>query len=322
MKVNHNVAFIGVCILLILLPFFISNDYIIILLDQTLISIIVLVGLNFITGLMGQMNLGTAGIMAFGAYTSAILTTRLYISPWIALIFVILMGVIIGIGLGYPSLRIKGIYLALTTLGFSEISRIVINNLINLTGGPTGIRNIPGFNILGFTINNGRSFYYLLLAFTVILLLFAVGIIKSKWGRAIKAVGDNDLAVEASGIRLSSIKIFAFTLCCVYGCIGGALYAHLIGYISPTDFSMEISIRHLMMLMIGGIGSTSGNILGALIVNLLPELLRFLGNYYWLIFSIIVLLCSIFIPKGLISIVKIGWKKIFDSVRKKVNYYE
>ncbi len=305
MKSKHRfIAIIALCLILILLPMSINNNYIIILFDQTLISIIVLLGLNFITGLMGQMNLGTAGIMALGAYTSALLTTKLSMSPWLALVFVIFIGFVLGVGLGYPSLRIKGIYLALTTLGFSEIIRIVINNLVNLTGGPTGVRNIPSFNMFGYTIKGARPYYYFLLALTIFLIFIAVRIINSKWGRAIKAVKDNELAVEACGIKLSTIKIFAFTLCCIYGCIGGAMYGHLIGYINPTDFSFDTSIRYLMMLMIGGIGSISGNILGAFIVNMLPEFLRFLGNFYWLVFSIIILVCSVLIPNGLISVIR------------------
>lgn len=305
MELRHrNIITIAFCLILILLPMFINNNYIIILFDQTLISIIVLLGLNFITGLMGQMNLGTAGIMALGAYTSALLTTKLFLPPWLALIFVILVGLVLGVGLGYPSLRIKGIYLALTTLGFSEIIRIVINNLVSVTGGPTGVRNIPGFSVFGYSIKGARPYYYLLLVFTISLIYVAVRIIRSKWGRAIKAVKDNELAVEACGIKISTIKIFAFTLCCIYGCIGGAMYGHLVGYINPTDFSFDTSIRYLMMLMIGGIGSIPGNILGAFIVNMLPEFLRFLGNSYWLVFSIIILLCSVLIPNGLISVIK------------------
>lgn len=311
MKKQYRILLFALCAAgLIALPLVFTNSYLVILFDQTLISIIVLMGLNFITGLMGQMNLGTAGIMAMGAYTSALLCTKANMSPWLALVFVILMGCLLGVGLGYPSLRIKGIYLALTTLGFSEIIRIVINNLVDITGGPTGVRSIPGFNLFGFNIQGPRPFYYLLLVMTAVLLAIALRIISSKWGRAIKAIKDNDLAVEACGVRLANIKVFAFTLCCIYGCIGGAMYGHLIGYISPTDFTVDTTIRYLMMLMIGGIGSTGGNILGAVIVNMLPEMLRFLGSYYWIIFSIIILVFSVVLPNGLISLIKAGVKKL------------
>lgn len=147
-------------------------------------------------------------------------------------------------------------------------------------------------------------------------MLFANAIIQSKWGRAMMAIKDADLAVEACGIKLSSVKIFAFTLCCIYGCIGGALYGHLIGYISPTDFTMDTTVRYLMMLMIGGIGSLGGNMLGAIIINMLPEALRFLDTYYWLVFSIVVLISSILIPNGLVSVLKKWVRKIISDKGK------
>ena len=235
----------------------------------------------------------------------------------LSLLFVILMGIAIGIIIGYPSLRIKGIYLALTTLGFSEIVRILVTNLMDLTGGPSGVRAIPGFTFFGLQINSAHSYLFLFMAILFVLLVLTVYITNSKWGRAIKAVANNELAVEACGIRLSTVKVFAFTLCCVYGCIGGALYAHLIGYISPSDFSMKLTIKYLMMLMVGGIGSTGGNVLGAVLVTLLPELLRKFDNYYWLIFSAFMLIMAIFNPYGLLEIVQKITRYFRDKTGKK-----
>ena len=136
------------CAALALASLLVQNNYLIILADQIIISIIVLMGLNFVTGMMGQMNLGTAGIMALGAYTSALLCTKLSMSSWLSLLFVILMGIAIGIIIGYPSLRIKGIYLALTTLGFSEIVRILVTNLMDLTGGCQRRARDSGLHVL------------------------------------------------------------------------------------------------------------------------------------------------------------------------------
>ena len=305
------------CAALALASLLVQNNYLIILADQIIISIIVLMGLNFVTSMMGQMNLGTAGIMALGAYTSALLCTKLSMSSWLSLLFVILMGIAIGIIIGYPSLRIKGIYLALTTLGFSEIVRILVTNLMDLTGGPSGVRAIPGFTFFGLQINSAHSYLFLFMAILFVLLVLTVYITNSKWGRAIKAVANNELAVEACGICLSTVKVFAFTLCCVYGCIGGALYAHLIGYISPSDFSMKLTIKYLMMLMVGGIGSTGGNVLGAVLVTLLPELLRKFDNYYWLIFSAFMLIMAIFNPYGLLEIVRKITRYFRDKTGKK-----
>ena len=128
-------------------------------------------------------------------------------SSWLSLLFVILMGIAIGIIIGYPSLRIKGIYLALTTLGFSEIVRILVTNLMDLTGGPSGVRAIPGFTFFGLQINSAHSYLFLFMAILFVLLVLTVYITNSKWGRAIKAVANNELAVEACGIRLSKMCI-------------------------------------------------------------------------------------------------------------------
>jgi len=319
MKLKRKISLITVLVLLIIflmIPVFVKQTYFIILFDNVFISIIVLIGLNFLSGLMGEINLGTAGIMAMGAYTSALLCTRLHMSPWLGLVGAIVMGLLIGICLGYPSLRMKGIYLALTTLGFAEIVTIIINNL-KVTGGTTGIRNIPAVSIFGHELSAAQDFYYFILVCVIIILLITYKIINSKWGRVIKAIKDNDVAVEACGIKTANIKIKVFTLCSIYGCIGGALYSQLNGYICPSDFTLNSSITYLMMLMLGGIGSVPGNIIGAFVITMLPEYLRFLQNYYWLTFSVIILIFSVLLPNGLISLFKALYQRLFDLITRK-----
>lgn len=305
-------------VLLILMPIIVPNTFYRMLFCQTLINIIVVIGLNFITGLTGQMNLGTAGIFALGAYTSGLLTTRLQLSPWIALIAVIAMGVVIGIVLGWPSLRIRGIYLALTTLGFGEIIRLLLTNAADVTGGTQGVLNIPPYTFFGIKFDNELSNYYLLLVFVIVLAIISVRIIKSKWGRALKAINDNEQAVESCGINIAEIKIKAFLLCTVYGCIAGALYAHLMAYINPADFTFDLTIKYLIMLMLGGIGSIPGNIIGAVIVTILPEILRFMQDYYWLVFCAIILVIVIVLPNGIVSLFNgvSGPKKLSFKRRK------
>lgn len=287
---------------LLFLPIVIKNTYYCMLLDQTLINIIIVFGLNFITGLTGQMNLGMAGIFALGAYTSALLTTQCHLSPWLSLIAAIAMGCLIGVVLGWPSLRVKGIYLALTTIGFGEIVRLLLTNMAGITGGTQGVLNIPAYQIFQLGINNERIFYYFLLVITSVMFWIALKIVHSKWGRVFKAIRDNDQAVESCGINIASVKIKAFILCTIYGCVGGALYAHLMGYLNPADFTVDFSVKYLMMLMLGGIGSIPGNIIGAGVVTLLPEILRFLKDFYWLIFSVILFVICIILPNGLVSI--------------------
>lgn len=272
--------------------------------NQTLVNILVVVGLNFITGLTGDMNLGMAGILAVGAYTSALLTTKFALSPWLTLILAAIMGIVVGFGLGWPSLRIKGIYLALTTIGFGEIVRQLLNNMADITGGTHGVMRIPPYDMFGIKLNTEESFYYFLLTVVILMVALAVRIVNSKWGRAFKAVRDNVQAVETCGINTAEIKIIAFVLSTVYASIAGALYAHMMGYINPADFSFDLSVKYLMMLMLGGIGSVPGSIIGGIVITMLPEYLRFLKDYYWLVFSISILLTVVILPHGLISVLK------------------
>ena len=292
-----------------ILPMFISNNYHLNLMIQVLINIIIVVGLNFITGLTGQMNLGTAGIFSMGAYTSSLLATKLGANPWICLIAAVVMGLLIGVGLGYPSLRVSGVYLALTTVGFSEIVRILMTNLTELTGGALGVMGIPAFSIFGHSLTSNREFYYLYLIIAVLLIFNAYRIVNSKWGRAFLAVKDNPDAVEAGGVSIAKIKIMAFALATVYTAVAGSLYAHYIGFINPSAYNLEFSINYVVMLVIGGIGSVPGNICGAILVTIVPEFLRFMENYYWLVFSIITLLFVIFLPNGIITLFKRRGKK-------------
>lgn len=317
-KNSKVILIIVIAVILLFLPKIISNSYLQLLINQTMINAIVVLGLNYITGMTGQMNIGTGGIYAIGAYGMALLTTKTGASPWLGLALAIVLGLLIGRGLGYPSLRISGIYLALTTIGFAEVVRLLLTNLTEFTGGAAGVREIPTFSLFGYQLETNKEYYYFLLVIMVLLAVIAKRIESSKWGRVFQSIKDNPDAAEACGVNIAQIKILAFTLAAIYGCIGGALYSCLMGYISSNTFTQELSINYLVMMMIGGIGSAGGSILGAALVTILPEMLRFLENYYWLIFSVITLLFAIFMPYGLVSIPR----KISAIIRKKKNERE
>lgn len=308
----------GIFLLLaILLPHVFGGNYYLSLYSQALISIIVVLGLNFITGLTRNMNLGTAGIMALGSYTSALLNMKLGISPWIGLTAAIVMGFLIGKGLGYPSLRVKGVYLSLTTIAFGEIVRLVLNNTTSITGGAQGVKSIPSYHLFGFEITRGIPFYYFLLVIMLVILWLSVRIVNSKWGRAFKAISDNPDAAESLGIDIAKIKILAFTLASIYASLGGALYAHLLGYINPQTYTFDMSIKYVIMLMIGGIGLVKGNIFGAIVVTMLPELLRFLGDYYQLVFYTLAFAAAIKLPQGWLEGAKLLWKWLHKKMTGK-----
>jgi len=298
----------------IAMPLIVTDNYFRGIFIMTLIYIIVVLGLNFITGLTGQMNLGTAGIFAMGSYTTALLSTKLGVSPWLTIIGSIIMGLIIGVGLGYPSLRVQGVYLALTTIGFGEIVRILISNF-KFTNGIMGIRDIPAFTIGSFSFDDKLARYYLYLVFVVIMGVIAYRITNSKWGRLFKAIRDNYEAVQAVGVDIAKPKVLAFTLAAIYGCVAGSLYAVHMEFITPSVYTFDLSTTFIVMMMLGGIGSVPGCILGAVVCTILPELLRDFGNWYWIIFSILVLLVILFRPKGIISFLKTKKKSVKEGVK-------
>jgi len=279
-------------------PLYLTNNFLLTIVCIGMIYAIVAMGLNFITGLAGLMNLGAAAVFALGAYTSALFTVNDGISPWLALLPTLAMGLIIGKGLGYPSLRIHGVYLTLTTIGLNEIIRLLISNL-GFTNGVMGVRNIPPYRLFGFEISTPLRSYYFLFCIMVVFIIIARRIVASKWGRVFLAAKDNPEALETCGVSLSATKIAAFTLSTVFGCLAGALYAHFIRFISPTTFTLELSITFVMMLIIGGLGSFWGSIVGAFVVAILPEMIRFLGTPHRLVYALIMMALIVFFPVGI-----------------------
>ncbi|MCE1195677.1 branched-chain amino acid ABC transporter permease [bacterium] len=299
----------------LVLAFRTANSYVQSVFCMLLYNIILVLGLNFITGLTGQMNLGTIGMLALGAYTYGILTVTAGWSPWTALFAMVAVGYAIGKVLGYPSLRLKGFYLSLTTIGFGEIVRLLAMNLESLTGGTMGFSKIKRLEFFAYKPENRSDYFYIMLIFTVLAIIVANRIVYSKWGRAYKAIRDNAEAAEASGIDISKLKIQAFTLAAIYAAFGGALYAGYNRYLNPSGFTLEYSQNYIAMLMIGGIGTVPGCILGAIIVTALPELLRSFANYYWILFCTVCIVMAILLPEGLWPLIHRLFARLGKSLR-------
>lgn len=255
----------------------------------TLINIILAVSLNLIVGFTGQLCLGHAGFMAIGAYVSAMLTKEANFPFFIALLIGAIIAAIFAALIGYPTLRLKGDYFAITTLAFCEIIRVVIMN-IDAVGGATGLKSIPK-----------KTNFTIAFIFAVLTVLIIYNILHSSQGRAMIAVRENEIAAEAMGVNTFKYKMMAFIIGAFFAGLAGSLYAHYMGYIQPSTFNFVKSIDYLTYVVFGGMGSLSGSIIATGILTFLPELLRSFAEYRMIIYPLALIVLMIFRPQGLLG---------------------
>jgi branched-chain amino acid transport system permease protein len=202
--------------------------------------------------------------------------------------------------LAVPALRLKGHYLAVATLGFGEIIYIILNEWG--PGGPSGFGDIPHVSLLGYTIESTTGYFYLIWGLVAAVMFFSINLIHSRTGRALRAIHDSELACNAMGLNVTTLKIKVFILSAVYASLAGSLYAHYVTFISPSSFSLFYSILVLMMVIVGGITNVWGAIIGAVVITVLPELLRRFEELDVLVYGLILTLSLIFFRKGLVPI--------------------
>ncbi|MCA1980392.1 MAG: branched-chain amino acid ABC transporter permease [Calditerrivibrio sp.] len=273
---------------------FLFNDYVMQVATNTGINIIMVLGLNLITGVTGQLSLGHAAFMSIGAYSSAILSTSLGAPFIVSLVTGTLTGAIFGAILGIPILRLRGDYLAISTLGFGEIIRVILLNT-DLVGGALGIYNIP----------DSTNIYIVFIA-VAFAIFFMYRLEKSRHGMAIKSIREDEIASEMMGINIARYKIISFTIGSGFAALGGTLYAHFMTYINPVDFGFMKSIEQLCMLVLGGMGSIFGAVAGTIVLSTIPEFLRFASEYRMLTYGIVLILMMIFRPQGLFGKIKVN----------------
>ncbi|HXZ35888.1 MAG TPA: branched-chain amino acid ABC transporter permease [Thermodesulfobacteriota bacterium] len=276
------------------------NEYFISLLVFMGINGMITLGLSLLMGYAGQISLGHAAFFGLGAYSSGILTVHYGLSPVAGFLFGILLSAAVAYLVGKPTLRLKGHYMAVATLGFGEIVFILFNELSFLTGGPSGLSGIPALAVGDLSLE-GTAYLYLVWGLVLLLLLFSLNLINSRVGRALRAVHGSELAAGAMGVDASLYKIQVFVLSAVYASMGGSLYAHFISFISPSSFSLMFSILLLMMVVVGGTETIWGAILGAAVLTLLPEYLRGLEDFEVLAYGAILMAVLLFMPKGILE---------------------
>ena len=309
-----------------------------------LIYAIIGLSMNLTNGFAGQFSLGQAGFMAVGAYVVGVFTVPVELRPnvfyaepmnpliadiqmplWLALLVGGLLSALIAFLIGWPVLRLRGDYLAIATLGFSEIIRIVITNAQSFTNGALGIKDIPALN----------DVRYIFIA-TAITFVFVTCLINSSYGRAFKAIREDEIAAEAMGVGLFKHKCMAFMISAFFAGIGGGLYATLLGTVDPKNFLFTLTYNFLLIIVLGGMGSITGSMLGSIIVTAGLEYLRvfdeplelfgmaiplFRPGFRMVIFSVLLMACVLFWRKGIMGTNEFTWEKFMEFCKNPVKYF-
>ncbi|MCJ1969510.1 branched-chain amino acid ABC transporter permease [Lactococcus carnosus] len=285
------------------------NEFVAQIITQIGINLIVAVGLNLVIGFTGQFSFGSAGFMAIGAYSSAIISARMA-PTWGTIFLSMLIGAIVAgivaIIVGYPTLRLKGDYLAIATLGVSEIIRILIMNGGDLTNGAAGLSGIVLFTDWGMTF-----------IFAVIVIVLILNFINSPSGRATLSVREDEIASESMGVNVTRVKVIAFTIGAMVTAVAGSLYAGFIGTVTPKDFTWMKSVDALIIVVLGGLGSITGTIIAAIILGLLNMFLQDFGAIRMIIYSLILILVMIFRPGGLLGTWEFKLSRFFNKKENK-----
>ncbi len=291
-------------LLVCILPWLLPNRYFLNITVIMGIYALITVGLNLLIGYAGQISLGHAAFFGIGSYTAAILTVQYQWNPWLALIVSILLSVLAAWIIGKPTLKLKGHYLAMATLGFGFIVQILMAELVGLTGGPQGISGIPKLAIGGFRFSSDFRLYFLVWGFVVVIQWMIIHLIYGKIGRAFLAIHTNEMAAESLGINTARLKLVVFMMSAGLAGLAGGFYSFAINYINPEPFGFNFSIILVTMVVVGGMGDLWGPILGTVILTLIPEVLRAFKDFDILIYGFILMMIIIFMPDGIISLTR------------------
>jgi branched-chain amino acid transport system permease protein len=282
-------------------PFFLKGNYLLNVFVFVGINTMLAVALNLLLGYAGQISLGHAAFFGMGAYISGIITARFPVDPFLVMILAALCSGALAFVIGFPILKLKGHYLAMATLGFGIIMYIVFNETVELTGGPSGLSGIPNLHIGALIFDNDLNNYYLVWTFTLAVMLLSINLSQSRIGRALRAIHDSEVAARVMGVNARILKVQIFTVSAIISAVAGSLYAHIMTFIAPASFGFNFSVELLTMVVVGGLGSIYGSFLGAAILTMLPELLRVFQNFDIVIYGLMLILMTMFMPGGLIS---------------------
>lgn len=311
MRSRLNLALVAGLVLLLVGLVVYRSSYFNQIAITTMIFVILAASLNLITGSAGLLSLGHAAFFGVGAYAAALLSTKLGWPFWLTLPAAGAIAAAVGALVAIPTMRLTSIYFAVATLGIGEMIYVTLLNWVGVTRGPMGIRSIPGISVFG---QQGMAVGMAVVALVMLGALWVVHrLTHSYYGNSLRALREDDACADAMGIDVGRLKLQSFGMACCLAGVAGALFAHTTGYISPESFKFGESILILSMIVVGGLGSLYGSIIGAVLLSVLPELLRDLGSYRMIAVGLVLFLSILFLPKGLV-----GEVSAIDLIRRQI----
>ncbi|MCE2660145.1 MAG: branched-chain amino acid ABC transporter permease [Rubrivivax sp.] len=315
---SNTVRTLGLVALLLAalaLPLAVKTPYFLQLIILALIWVVLSQGQNLIQGFTGYVSIAQAGFMGLGAYSSTLMSVKLGFPVWLTMLAAPAMTAVLALLAGYPSLRVKGHYFAIVTLAYNMVIHIVLVTWIALTGGEAGIPDVkrPANIAIGglvWDFGTRAGYYYLVLLAAVLATGLCALVLHSRVGRVLLAIRQNEALIEAAGVQAWRYKLFAFVLSASLAGMAGALYAHFIGFINPDAFGVDQSLNAILAVILGGSGTLFGPVVGAFAVVFLPEYLRIADEYRLVVYGFILVVATIFMPRGLVPLVTQGFRAV------------
>lgn len=302
------------CLVILFLPYILNNPYYLNIVITFGIFSILAISLNFIVGYIGEISFGHAAFFGLGAYFTTLINQSLEVSYWASIIIALLLTGLIGMFVGFLSLRLQGVHFAIITLAFAEVYRLIILNLPDITRGAMGLSvSSPSVPFTQFYLTDPMIYYYFVFVILTGVILFIRFLLKSPFGRGIIAIREGNLLASSIGIHVSKYKIIAFTISAVIAALAGALYAPFIGIITPDLLSVHYTTQALLMVIVGGKGFLLGPLFGAFIFTVIPQFLWMSPEVQLLVFGVILVLSIKFMPKGIAYLIKFVSTKIKDG---------
>lgn len=292
--------FSALALAIFLLPIFVDSEYYFIVLNVIGLNTIVVVGLNLLIGFSGQISLGHAAFYGLGSYFSGILTVNYGFPLWLAMVAGMLATGAVAYLIGAPSLKLRGHYLVMATLGFSIIINILMGELDTYTGGHDGLIGIPHLSLAGFEFDTDLRNFYLIWCFVLATMLLTRNLLDSSVGRALRAIHGSEVAASSLGVDTARYKVKVFVLSAMYASVAGSLYAHYITFISPSSYSFYYSIQVVTMVIVGGLGSLWGSLFGAALLTFISEALHVAREYHVIAYGVFLCLILVFLPEGVL----------------------